>query len=63
VPDSGGWVRQLVLELFDNSENGQNTIFNAGNILVVSGTNMTGLAKRLGKMDSLSEKGTLKMNV
>ncbi len=36
-----------VLRILEVSENGQNTITNVSKILVVSGSNMTGVAKRL----------------
>ena len=46
-----------VLRILENSDNGQNTISNVGRIQVVSGANMTGLAKRLEKNGFLIRKG------
>jgi len=38
-----------VLRILDNSPNGKNTITNISRIMLVSGANMTGIAKRLEK--------------
>jgi len=38
-----------VLRVLNNSPNGKNTITNASRIMIVSGANMTGIAKRLEK--------------
>ncbi len=43
-----------VLRVLDASENGQNTMKNVNRIMLVSGANMTGIAKRLEKNGSLS---------
>lgn len=46
-----------VLRVLDGSETGQNTITNIGNVLLVTGANMTGIAKRLEKNGFLLRKG------
>jgi len=46
-----------VLRVLNDSENGQNTITNTGNVLLVTGANMTGIAKRLEKNGFLIRKG------
>ena len=45
-----------VLRVLDSSENRQNTISNVGKIMLVSGANMTGIAKRLEKNGFLLRK-------
>ncbi len=45
-----------VLRVLDSSENRQNTISNVGKIMLVSGANMTGIAKRLEKNGFLMRK-------
>ncbi|MBW1806257.1 MAG: MarR family transcriptional regulator [Deltaproteobacteria bacterium] len=46
-----------VLRVLNDSENGQNTITSTGNVLLVTGANMTGIAKRLEKNGFLVRKG------
>jgi DNA-binding MarR family transcriptional regulator len=46
-----------VLRVLDGSETGQNTITNIGKVLLVTGANMTGIAKRLEKNGFLIRKG------
>lgn len=46
-----------VLRVLNDSENGQNTITSTGNVLLVTGANMTGIAKRLEKNGFLIRKG------
>lgn len=45
-----------VLRVLDSSENFQNTMTNISNIMLVSGANMTGIAKRLEKNGFLIRK-------
>ncbi len=45
-----------VLRILEDSEEGQNTITNVSKILVVSGANMTGMAKRLERRGFLIRK-------
>lgn len=45
-----------VLRVLDSSDNRQNTISNVGKIMLVSGANMTGIAKRLEKNGFLLRK-------
>ena len=45
-----------VLRVLESSENHQNTISNVGKIMLVSGANMTGIAKRLEKNGFLLRK-------
>ena len=45
-----------VLRFLDGSENGQNTMTNTSNIMLVTGANMTGIAKRLEKNGYLIRK-------
>jgi DNA-binding MarR family transcriptional regulator len=46
-----------VLRVLDGSETGQNTITNIGKVLLVTGANMTGIAKRLEKNGFLIRRG------
>ncbi len=46
-----------VLRILDGTANGQNTITNVSKIMLVSGANMTGIAKRLEKKGFLIRKG------
>ena len=46
-----------VLRVLDTSENGQNTSSNVSKIMLVSGANITGIAKRLEKNGFLIRKG------
>ncbi len=46
-----------VLRILDDSPGGQNAITNVGRIMLVSGANMTGIAKRLEKNGFLIRKG------
>ena len=46
-----------VLRILDSSENGQNTISRVGKLMLVSGANMTGIAKRLERDGFLMRKG------
>lgn len=46
-----------VLRVLDASENGQNTMTNISKIMLVSGANMTGIAKRLERNGFLIRKG------
>ena len=46
-----------VLRVLEGSETGQNTITNIGKVLLVTGANMTGIAKRLEKNGFLLRKG------
>ena len=46
-----------VIRILSSSENGQNTITNIRKIMLVSGANMTGLAKRLERNGFLIRKG------
>ena len=46
-----------VLRVLDASENGENTITNVSKIMLVSGANMTGIAKRMEKNGFLIRKG------
>ncbi|MCJ7685945.1 MAG: MarR family transcriptional regulator [Desulfobacteraceae bacterium] len=45
-----------VLRVLDASENGENTITNVSRIMLVSGANMTGIAKRLEKNEFIMRK-------
>jgi len=45
-----------VLRILDGSENGQNTISRVSKLMLVSGANMTGIAKRLERDGFLSRK-------
>src|SRR4030065_2249271 len=45
-----------VLRVLEGSENGQNTITNASKVMLVSGANLTGVAKRLEKIGLLIRK-------
>jgi len=45
-----------VLRVLDASENGENTITNVSRIMLVSGANMTGIAKRLEKNEFIIRK-------
>ncbi|MFC1869632.1 MarR family winged helix-turn-helix transcriptional regulator [Thermodesulfobacteriota bacterium] len=46
-----------VLRVLDGSKNGQATITNTGKVLLVTGANMTGIAKRLEKNGFIIRKG------
>lgn len=46
-----------VLRVLDGSEKGINTITNIGNVMLVSGANMTGIAKRMEKIGLILSKG------
>jgi len=46
-----------VLRVLEGSENGQNTITNASKVMLVSGANLTGVAKRLERIGFLIRKG------
>lgn len=46
-----------VLRVLDGYKNGQDTITNVGKVLLVTGANMTGIAKRLEKNGFLIRKG------
>jgi DNA-binding MarR family transcriptional regulator len=46
-----------VMRILDGSENGQNTISRVSNLMLVSGANMTGIAKRLERDGFLTRKG------
>jgi len=43
------FAQYTVLRVLEGSENGINTISNIGNVMLVSGANMTGIAKRMEK--------------
>ena len=45
-----------VLRVLDASENGENTITKVSRIMLVSGANMTGIAKRLEKNEFIMRK-------
>jgi len=45
-----------VLRVLDASKNGQNTIKNVNRIMLISGANMTGIAKRLEKTGFINRK-------
>jgi DNA-binding MarR family transcriptional regulator len=50
------FAQYTVLRVLEGSENGTNTITNIGNVMLVSGANMTGIAKRMEKTDLIIRK-------
>lgn len=51
--------QHTVLRVLEGSENGQNTITNVSKVMLVSGANLTGIAKRLERMGLLIRKDDL----